>query len=115
MQITAVLVDYLVGKGYDSDELSELGKKKAIKFIDLMSQSQGESTDAMAMWLVHVKVFITYLKGEQVDRKWLVKLQSAMSRFKDITSADPVHQEIKALIENAKSETMSDYSSDESD
>lgn len=35
--ITSILVEYLVGKGYDSDELAELGLRKAIKFIDMLS------------------------------------------------------------------------------
>ena len=40
--ITSVLVEYLVGKGYDSDELAALGKKRAIRFIEWMSKGQGE-------------------------------------------------------------------------
>jgi hypothetical protein len=37
--LCAVFAEYLVGKGYDSDELRELGQKRAIKFIDCMSLS----------------------------------------------------------------------------
>ena len=37
--ITSILVEYLVGKGYDADELAELGVRRVIKFIDMLSRS----------------------------------------------------------------------------
>ncbi len=34
------VADYLVSKGYDAEELSKLGIRRAVKFIDILSLSQ---------------------------------------------------------------------------
>lgn len=77
-QLCAIFAEYLVCKGYDSDELRELGLKRSIKFVDCMSLSLDQKapldSDHLKMWLVHVKVMVAMLrtqvrKGQSADLK----------------------------------------------
>ena len=62
------LVEYLVAKGYDSDDLTEMGRNKAFRFIEVITNLCPELQDEM--FLVHLKVY----------------LQSEMQRFKAMKS-----------------------------
>lgn len=62
------LVEYMVAKGYDSDDLTEMGRNKAFKFVEVITNLCPELQDEM--FLVHLKVY----------------LQSEMQKFKALKS-----------------------------
>lgn len=61
------VAEYLVGRGYDSDEIAELGTRRAIKFIDsfsknyLLSKVDSENNQSLQIFFVHIKVFVQNL------------------------------------------------------
>ena len=52
----AELVKYLVEKGYDSDDLAEMGKSRAVNFIAAISTLCPDLENEI--FLVHLKVFL---------------------------------------------------------
>jgi hypothetical protein len=58
----------MVAKGYDSDDLTEMGRNKAFKFVEVITNLCPELQDEM--FLVHLKVY----------------LQSEMQKFKALKS-----------------------------
>ena len=93
--------------GFDSDELVELGTRRAIKFIDYLSECQDDQqpSEALLMFIVHIKVFIAQLPSMSVKYADMLKLRSALNRFPLIASDEKSMQIVNQLIEKTENQS----------
>ena len=79
-EITQEVVTYWVRRGYDSDELGDLGKRKSVEFLVEMAERWPEMDNDIL--LVHITAFIQQLTRSVRDRnaKQLKRLEGVTLR-----------------------------------
>ena len=124
---TKMIVTYWVHKGYDSDELVKLGRKKSISFLVNVAESVPDLDNDI--FIVHILAFVKCLKQSVENRnnkqlarirgvslRQVMRLKQALNKLARVKGSIEMQGEIEDMVAafTEKQRMISSLSGDES-